>query len=57
MKKYQVVNAAFQSVPVPPFDTVDEAERHIRSLQETYEGAFYVIELNIVRVFPQQRSG
>lgn len=53
MNKYRVVNASFEPVPVPPFDTERDAVAHIKALQETYDSVFYVIELNVTStVFP-----
>jgi hypothetical protein len=46
--RYQIYNSQWQAVPHEPFLTVDEAERYIRSLLETYPGPFYVVELRIV---------
>lgn len=57
MKMYQVVNPAFQPVPVPPFQTERDAVSHIKTLQETYDEVFHVIELNITSsVQPPRRD-
>lgn len=48
MKVYQVVNADFAPVPARPFATEFDAVRHIKALQETYDGIFHVVELNVV---------
>lgn len=50
MTRYQVFNAQWQPIPVNPFETVEDARRHVWTLLETYTGPFYVVELKIVAV-------
>ena len=46
-KRYQIMN--FQHQPVKVCETLDDAQRYIRSLQETYnDEGFYLVELNVV---------
>lgn len=47
MKKlYQIFNDQHQ--PVKVCETLDDAERYINSIKETYPEKFYVVELSVV---------
>lgn len=48
MYKYKIFNDQYEPVPAQPFDTIEEAKRHILSLLEVYNGPFHVVEWKIV---------
>lgn len=48
MNLYKILNSDYESVPKKPCDTQDEAKRYIVLLLETYNGPFYIQEINIV---------
>lgn len=45
---YKILNSDYQPIPMKVCDTQDEAKRYILTLLETYNGPFYIQEINIV---------
>lgn len=45
---YKILNSDYEPVPKKPCDNIEEAKRYILALLETYNGPFYIQEINIV---------
>jgi hypothetical protein len=56
MKLYQAVNDWFLPLPVKPFATERDAVAHIKAVQETNDGVFHVVELNVTSTIQQARD-